>query len=234
MLIGILKTWNLANVLKSISAQFTRLNVEVLVEQFDAICASSKESQQAAAAADAPAGAVPAAQGTLAQYGQDLTARAREGKIDPVVGRDEEIRQMVDILMRRRQNNPLLTGGSRRRENRSGGRAGAAYRRRRRAGAAAKRSAVAAGYRHASGRSGHERGNLRRASEALINEVQSSATPIILFIDEIHTLIGAGGQQGTGDAANLLKPALGARATAHHRRDHTGRNTKNTLRKILR
>ncbi len=110
LLIGILKTWNLANVLKSISAQFTRLNVEVLVEQFDAICASSKESQQAAAAADAPAGAVPAAQGTLAQYGQDLTARAREGKIDPVVGRDEEIRQMVDILMRRRQNNPLLTG----------------------------------------------------------------------------------------------------------------------------
>ena len=106
LLIGILKTWNLANVLKSISAQFTRLNVEVLVEQFDAICASSKESQQAAAAADAPAGAVPAAQGTLAQYGQDLTARAREGKIDPVVGRDEEIRQMVDILMRRRQNNP--------------------------------------------------------------------------------------------------------------------------------
>ena len=90
LLIGILKTWNLANVLKSISAQFTRLNVEVLVEQFDAICASSKESQQAAAAADAPAGAVPAAQGTLAQYGQDLTARAREGKIDPVVGRDED------------------------------------------------------------------------------------------------------------------------------------------------
>jgi type VI secretion system protein VasG len=109
LLIGMLKTWNLANVLKSISAQFTRLNVEVLIEQFDTICANSKETQQAAAA-DAPAGAVPAAQGTLAQYGQDLTARAREGKIDPVVGRDEEIRQMVDILMRRRQNNPLLTG----------------------------------------------------------------------------------------------------------------------------
>ncbi|RXX59595.1 type VI secretion system ATPase TssH, partial [Enterobacter cloacae] len=110
LLIGILKTWNLANVLKSISAQFTRLNVEVLIEQFDTICANSKETQQAAAAVDAPAGSVPAAQGTLAQYGQDLTARAREGKIDPVVGRDEEIRQMIDILMRRRQNNPLLTG----------------------------------------------------------------------------------------------------------------------------
>ncbi|MFZ4172487.1 AAA family ATPase, partial [Enterobacter ludwigii] len=206
-LIGILKTWNLANVLKSISAQFTRLNVDVLIEQFDAICAQSKETQQAAAAADTPAGTVPAAQGTLAQYGQDLTARAHEGKIDPVVGRDEEIRQMVDILMRRRQNNPLLTGE-----------------------AGVGKTAVVEGLalRIAEGdvpaplqniqlwlldigmlqAGAGMKGEFEARLQALINEVQSSATPVILFIDEIHTLIGAGGQQGTGDAANLLKPAL--------------------------
>ncbi len=208
LLIGILKTWNLANVLKSISAQFTRLNVEVLIEQFDAICASSKESQQAAAAADAPAGAVPAAQGTLAQYGQDLTARAREGKIDPVVGRDEEIRQMVDILMRRRQNNPLLTGE-----------------------AGVGKTAVVEGLalRIADGdvpeplqnvqlwlldigmlqAGAGMKGEFEARLQALINEVQSSTTPIILFIDEIHTIIGAGAASGGQvDAANLIKPLL--------------------------
>lgn len=207
LLIGLLKTWNLANVLKSISAQFGRLNVEVLIAQFDTICAQSKEAQQAAAAIDAPAGTVPAAQGTLAQYGQDLTSRAREGKIDPVVGRDEEIRQMVDILMRRRQNNPLLTGE-----------------------AGVGKTAVVEGLalRIAEGdvpeplqniqlwlldigmlqAGAGMKGEFEARLQALINEVQSSATPIILFIDEIHTLIGAGGQQGTGDAANLLKPAL--------------------------
>lgn len=207
LLIGLLKTWNLANVLKSISAQFGRLNVEVLIAQFDTICAQSKEAQQAAGAVDAPTGMVPAAQGTLAQYGQDLTARAREGKIDPVVGRDEEIRQMVDILMRRRQNNPLLTGE-----------------------AGVGKTAVVEGLarRIAEGdvpeplqniqlwlldigmlqAGAGMKGEFEARLQALINEVQSSATPIILFIDEIHTLIGAGGQQGTGDAANLLKPAL--------------------------
>ncbi len=199
--------------LKSISAQFTRLNVEVLIEQFDTICANSKETQQAAAAVDAPAGAVPAAQGTLAQYGQDLTARAREGKIDPVVGRDEEIRQMVDILMRRRQNNPLLTGE-----------------------AGVGKTAVVEGLalRIADGdvpeplqniqlwlldigmlqAGAGMKGEFEARLQALINEVQSSPTPIILFIDEIHTLIGAGGQQGTGDAANLLKPARRAASCA--------------------
>lgn len=224
LLIGLLKTRNLANVLKSISAQFTRLNVEVLIEQFDAICANSKETQQAAAAVDAPAGSVPAAQGTLAQYGQDLTARAREGKIDPVVGRDEEIRQMVDILMRRRQNNPLLTGE-----------------------AGVGKTAVVEGLalRIADGdvpeplqniqlwlldigmlqAGAGMKGEFEARLQALINEVQSSATPIILFIDEIHTLIGAGGQQGTGDAANLLKPAL-ARGQLRTIGATTWRNTK--------
>ncbi len=139
-------------------------------------------------------------QGTLAQYGQDLTARAREGKIDPVVGRDEEIRQMVDILMRRRQNNPLLTGE-----------------------AGVGKTAVVEGLAHriAAGdvpeplqnvqlwlldigmlqAGAGMKGEFEARLQGLINEVQSSATPIVLFIDEIHTLIGAGGQQGTGDAA---------------------------------
>ncbi|ABU79107.1 type VI secretion system ATPase TssH [Cronobacter sakazakii] len=207
LLIGILKTFNLANVLKGISSQFNRISADLLVEQFDAIFAGSKEAQQAVAAAPDAAGNAPVQQGTLAQYGQDLTARAREGKIDPVVGRDEEIRQMVDILMRRRQNNPLLTGE-----------------------AGVGKTAVVEGLAHriAAGdvpeplqnvqlwlldigmlqAGAGMKGEFEARLQGLINEVQSSATPIVLFIDEIHTLIGAGGQQGTGDAANLLKPAL--------------------------
>ncbi|WP_320204402.1 Clp protease N-terminal domain-containing protein, partial [Cronobacter sakazakii] len=82
LLIGILKTFNLANVLKGISSQFNRISADLLVEQFDAIFAGSKEAQQAVAAAPDAAGNAPVQQGTLAQYGQDLTARAREGKID--------------------------------------------------------------------------------------------------------------------------------------------------------
>ncbi|EMH4164417.1 type VI secretion system ATPase TssH [Pluralibacter gergoviae] len=206
LIIGLLKTWNLANVLKGISPQFSRINVEALSEQFDALLAESKESQQAMAE-PAGQGDAPAAKGALAQYGQNLTERAREGKIDPVVGRDEEIRQMVDILMRRRQNNPLLTGE-----------------------AGVGKTAVVEGLalRIAAGdvpaplqdvalwlldigmlqAGAGMKGEFEARLQALIGEVQASPTPIVLFIDEIHTLIGAGGQQGTGDAANLLKPAL--------------------------
>lgn len=208
LLAGILKTWSLANVLKGISPQFDRVSADALLDNFDTICANSKETQQATVTLNDESGvAAPAQQGTLAQYGQDLTARARDGKIDPVVGRDEEIRQMVDILMRRRQNNPLLTGE-----------------------AGVGKTAVVEGLalRIASGdvpeplvdvqlwlldigmlqAGAGMKGEFEARLQALINEVQSSPTPIILFIDEIHTLIGAGGQQGTGDAANLLKPAL--------------------------
>ncbi|HHN5522689.1 TPA: type VI secretion system ATPase TssH [Klebsiella aerogenes] len=206
LLIGLLKTWNLANVLKGISPQFSKINVDALSESFETLLAASKESQQAAVEA-ANTSATPTAQGTLAQYGQNLTLRAQEGKIDPVVGRDEEIRQMVDILMRRRQNNPLLTGE-----------------------AGVGKTAVVEGLarRIAAGdvpqplrnielwlldigmlqAGAGMKGEFEARLQALINEVQSSPTPIVLFIDEIHTLIGAGGQQGTGDAANLLKPAL--------------------------
>ncbi|MDR7343353.1 type VI secretion system protein VasG [Pantoea alhagi] len=206
LLIGMLKTFNLANALKSISPQFSRLSADLLIEQFDVIFANSKEAQQAAAQPEA-ALATPQQPGTLAQYAQDLTARARDGKIDPVAGRDEEIRQMVDILMRRRQNNPLLTGE-----------------------AGVGKTAVVEGLalRIAAGdvppplrdvqlwlldmgmlqAGAGMKGEFEARLQALINEVQSSPTPIVLFIDEIHTLVGAGGQQGTNDAANLLKPAL--------------------------
>ncbi|MNM76795.1 Chaperone protein ClpB [compost metagenome] len=143
----------------------------------------------------------------LAQYAQDLTAKARNGEIDPVTGRDEEIRQIVDILMRRRQNNPLLTGE-----------------------AGVGKTAVVEGLalRIVAGdvppqlrdvqlylldigmlqAGAGVKGEFEKRLQTVIDEVQSSPTPIILFIDEIHTLIGAGGAQGTGDAANLLKPAL--------------------------
>ncbi len=206
LMAGLLKTWNLANVLKGISGQFSRVNADLLIEQFDVIFANSKESQQAVPVV-ADNTAAPGQQSALAQYGQNLTAKARDGKIDPVVGRDEEIRQMVDILMRRRQNNPLLTGE-----------------------AGVGKTAVVEGL---ACRIAHEdvpeplhnvqlwlldigllqagagmKGEFEARLQSLINEVQSSPEPIILFIDEIHTLIGAGGQQGTGDAANLLKPAL--------------------------
>uniref|UniRef100_UPI0028ABD175 type VI secretion system ATPase TssH n=1 Tax=Pantoea sp. TaxID=69393 RepID=UPI0028ABD175 len=206
LLIGMLKTFNLASVLKGISSQFARINADVLLEQFDTLLSNSKEVQQALTQPDVSA---PAAAGssTLAQYAQDLTARARSGAIDPVTGRDEEIRQMVDILMRRRQNNPLLTGE-----------------------AGVGKTAVVEGLalRIAAGdvpaplrdvqlwlldigmlqAGAGMKGEFEARLQALINEVQSSPTPIVLFVDEIHTLVGAGGQQGTGDAANLLKPAL--------------------------
>ncbi|MBD2785635.1 type VI secretion system ATPase TssH [Xenorhabdus sp. DI] len=218
LLIGILKTFNLRNALKSISPQFDRINADTLLDNFTGICGDSDESQASASSMDiqgiTPQTAANSSlqqsslqQSSLQQYGQELTARARNGEIDPVSGRDEEIRQIIDILMRRRQNNPLLTGE-----------------------AGVGKTAVIEGFalkivaqevppplrnvqlwlldigmlQAGAGAKGEFESRLRK----VIDEVQSSPTPIILFIDEIHTLIGAGGQQGTGDAANLLKPAL--------------------------
>lgn len=206
LLLGILKTHNLSNVLYAISDEFKRVGASTLTEQFESVLSASREN----APDDNALPEItdnPARQSTLTRYGQDLTARAREGKMDPVVGRDEEIRQMVDILMRRRQNNPLLTGE-----------------------AGVGKTAVVEGLaqRIAAGdvpeslrdvqlwlldigllqAGAGMKGEFEARLQALIKEVQSSATPIVLFIDEIHTLVGAGGQQGTGDAANLLKPAL--------------------------
>jgi type VI secretion system protein VasG len=209
LLLGMLKTYNLRNLLLSISGQFSRINVDALLDNLDVLLVDSVETQLLA---NQPQSSAEPAIGkksgsALQQYGQDLTARARAGELDPVSGRDEEIRQMIDILMRRRQNNPLLTGE-----------------------AGVGKTAVVEGLalRIASGdvppalqqvqlwlldigmlqAGAGMKGEFEARLQALINEVQSSPTPIILFIDEIHTLVGAGGQQGTGDAANLLKPAL--------------------------
>ena len=143
----------------------------------------------------------------LDQFTVNLTENARQGKIDPVLARDFEIRQVVDILTRRRQNNPILVGE-----------------------AGVGKTAVVEGFalRIAQGdvppvlknvtvrtldlallqAGAGVKGEFENRLKGLINEVKSSPLPIILFIDEAHTMIGAGGQAGQGDAANLLKPAL--------------------------
>ena len=151
-------------------------------------------------------------QEALKRFTVDLTEQARSGKIDPIVGRDEEIRQIIDILMRRRQNNPILTGE-----------------------AGVGKTAVVEGFALSASPRGDVppplkdvtlraldigllqagasmKGEFEQRLRSVIDEVQASPKPIILFIDEAHTLIGAGGAAGTGDAANLLKPAL-ARGT---------------------
>lgn len=149
----------------------------------------------------------PASTTALAQYTVDLTAEARAGKIDPIQGRDTEIRQIIDILTRRRQNNPILTGE-----------------------AGVGKTAVVEGFalrvvagdvppplKNISVRTldlgllqagASIKGEFENRLKNVINEVKKSPTPIILFIDEAHTMIGAGGQAGQNDAANLLKPAL--------------------------
>jgi len=146
-------------------------------------------------------------QEALKRFSIDLTEKARKGEIDPVVGRDQEIRQIIDILMRRRQNNPILTG-----EAGVGKTAlveGFALR--------VARGEVPLPLKEVSVRAldigllqagASMRGEFESRLRAVIDEVQASPKPIILFIDEAHTLIGAGGAAGTGDAANLLKPAL--------------------------
>ena len=214
LLYGILKTQNLKNVLVAISPEFRKIQVDRLGDEFEKITAGSSEAGQEAsglsssytgAPGEAPS---PAGEGeALAKFSIDLTARAREGKIDQIVGRDAEIRQVVDILLRRRQNNPILTGE-----------------------AGVGKTAVVEGFarriadgdvppslREVTLRSldiglmqagASMKGEFEKRLRQVIDEVEASPKPIILFIDEAHTLIGAGGQAGTGDAANLLKPAL--------------------------
>lgn len=215
LLLGILKSNALRNVLYGISPAFKKITPDVLADSLHAIVDGSAEDLDSAAlsAEKGPArvgeagNAGSGQQSALAQYAVDMTARARNNEIDPVSGRDEEIRQMVDILMRRRQNNPLLTGE-----------------------AGVGKTAVVEGFalRLARGdvpeslrdislylldigllqAGASMKGEFESRLRAVIDEVQASEKPIVLFIDEIHTLIGAGGAAGTGDAANLLKPAL--------------------------
>ncbi len=224
MLIGMLKTKNLRNALVAISRQFEKLKVDDLSDQLAKIIGGSPEDGQGAsdgtggaggAAPGEASGAIaPAAMGkqeALKKFTVDLTAQARDGKMDPIVGRDDEIRQVVDILMRRRQNNPILVGE-----------------------AGVGKTAVVEGFAQRIARGdvppslkevelraldvgllqagASMKGEFEQRLRSVIDEVQASAKPIILFIDETHTLVGAGGAAGTGDAANLLKPAL-ARGT---------------------
>ena len=188
----------------------------ILIEGFAGITKGSTEDNigavgKSAGAPGESSGAMAAEGGAeggaLATYGTDMTERARSGEMDPIVGRDPEIRQIVNILMRRRQNNPILTGE-----------------------AGVGKTAVVEGFAQRLARGdvppqlkdvslwmldigllqagASMKGEFENRLRQVIDEVQSSEKPIILFIDEAHTLIGAGGAAGTGDAANLLKPAL--------------------------
>lgn len=211
-ILAIVSSDELARMVREITPEFQGINPEALKEDFWTIVAGSPEDKVTAAAfGGLPAGAAPSAASgktpNLDQFTIDLTANARSGKIDPVLGRDQEIRQIIDILTRRRQNNPILTGE-----------------------AGVGKTAVVEGFalrvakgdvppplRNVSIRSldlallqagAGIKGEFENRLKGLIEEVKASPIPIILFIDEAHTMIGAGGPAGQGDAANLLKPAL--------------------------
>ncbi len=224
LVVALLKTKNLKNILLGISQEFDKIKPEELTDQFAKIVGGSPEDAlQArdgtqvgggAAPGEASEAMAPAQMGkqeALGRFCKDLTEEARSGDMDPIVGRDGEIRQIVDILMRRRQNNPILTGE-----------------------AGVGKTAVVEGFAQRisvgdvppslqdvrlltldlgllqAGAS--MKGEFENRLRQVIEEVQGSEKPIIQFIDEAHTLIGAGGAAGQGDAANLLKPAL-ARGT---------------------
>ena len=208
----------------AISGEWSRIKLETLTDEFAKIVAGSPEERlsasdgsglSAGAAPGETSGAIaPAQMGkqeALKRFTTDLTEKARNGEIDPIIGRDEEIRQCVDILMRRRQNNPILTGEA------GVGKTAVVegFVQRIQAGdvpPALKNVTIRAldvGLLQAGA---SMKGEFEQRLRSVIDEIQASKEPIILFIDEAHTLIGAGGAAGTSDAANLLKPAL-ARGT---------------------
>jgi type VI secretion system protein VasG len=220
VLVAALKSLELRRALTAISKEFGKIPVEELAAGHARIWKDSEEENlrpmdgsglRAAGTPGAEQAQGPKGTTALDRFSQDLTEKARSGTMDPILGRDDEIRQVIDVLMRRRQNNPILTGE-----------------------AGVGKTAIAEGFaqRVASGEvppplrgvkvcaldiglmqaGASMKGEFEQRLRSVIDEVQSSPTPVILFIDEAHTLIGAGGQAGTGDAANLLKPAL-ARGT---------------------
>lgn len=223
LIVAFLKTDSLKNVFVGLSREFAKIKLEQLTDDYarivggspeDAMQASDGTRMSAGAEPGETSGAIPPAemgkQEALKRFTVDLTEKARKGEIDPIIGRDEEIRQCVDILMRRRQNNPILTGE-----------------------AGVGKTAVVEGFVHrilagdvppalkeVSVRSldvgllqagASMKGEFEQRLRGVIDEIQNSPKPVILFIDEAHTLMGAGGS-GASDAANLLKPAL-ARGT---------------------
>jgi len=213
LLLALLANADHLRLVREITGELNKVSIETLSKNFADLTAGSIEDREEAGLASQPApdgprpiagaGKTPA----LDQFTIDLTARARAGRIDPVLGRDFEIRQVVDILTRRRQNNPILTGE-----------------------AGVGKTAVVEGFalRIAQGdvppplknvavrtldlgllqAGAGIKGEFENRLKSVIEEVKSSPQPIIIFIDEAHTMIGAGGQAGQNDAANLLKPAL--------------------------
>lgn len=210
LLYAMVRTPTLRNALFAISGEWRKVQPDRLGEDFATIVGASAETDEAPVASEAGESSSQAGGKVgeaLAAYSIDLTAHARAGGIDAIVGRDAEIRQVVDVLLRRRQNNPILVGE-----------------------AGVGKTAVVEGFarRIVDGdvppalqgvtlrsldialmqAGAGVKGEFEKRLRAVIDEVETSETPVILFIDEAHSLIGAGGQAGTGDAANLLKPAL--------------------------
>jgi type VI secretion system protein VasG len=215
VLLAALKTPELANALRACSSQFEKVSADELARRFEQVLGHAPEAKLSLGVAperraDEHASTAPALLGkreALARYATDLTERARRGELDPVVGRDAELRQIIDVLLRRRQNNPILTGE---------------------AGVGKTAVVEALALRIAQGdvpaaladvalysldvgqlqAGASMKGEFEQRLRQVIDEVEASPQPVILFVDEAHTLIGAGGAAGTGDAANLLKPAL--------------------------
>ena len=215
LIVALLASGGLSRIARDISKEFDHISLEDIQKKLDEITAESGEARDAVALGEAAgvsggpqvASGIPGKTKSLDQYTEDLTAKARAGKIDPVLGRDFEIRQIVDILTRRRQNNPILTGE-----------------------AGVGKTAVVEGFalRIAEGdvpdplknvavrtldlgllqAGAGVKGEFENRLKSVIDEVKASPQPIIMFIDEAHTMIGAGGAAGQNDAANLLKPAL--------------------------
>ncbi|MBM3791146.1 MAG: type VI secretion system ATPase TssH, partial [Acidobacteria bacterium] len=212
VLLALLSDPDTARMSRDVSPELKKISAETLQKDLPSIIAGSAEDQEVPATGfgepgEAPAGRPGSKTPALDQFTVDLTGRARSGDIDPVLCRDFEIRQVIDILTRRRQNNPILTGE-----------------------AGVGKTAVVEGFalkiaegdvppplRGVSLRTldlgllqagAGIKGEFENRLKSVISEVKASPQPIILFIDEAHTMIGAGGQAGQGDAANLLKPAL--------------------------
>ncbi len=211
VLLALLSVDELSRTMRDFSREWDKISVESLSKEFFTLTQMSSETtsplEEQTAADAAATGTAAGKTPFLDQYTVNLTENARRGKIDPVLGRDHEIRQIVDILMRRRQNNPILTGEA------GVGKTAVVE------GFAARiiagdvppplRNVSVHGLDLALLQAGAGvKGEFENRLKGLINEVKSSPAPIILFIDEAHTMIGAGGQAGQNDAANLLKPAL--------------------------
>ena len=209
LLLALLTSRDLKSLILGSAKELVHISPEILEDNFDDLCDASIENNGGTLGnvPSRPAGSGKPGTAALDQYTVNLTEKAENGELDPIVGRDEEIRQMVDVLIRRRQNNPILTGE-----------------------AGVGKTAVVEGFavRIATDdippalhgvqlltldlallqAGASVKGEFEQRLKDVIDEVKSSPVPIILFIDEAHTLIGAGGSQGAGDAANLLKPAL--------------------------